>query len=127
MEAHDTANGVAGAGQFFGQEIGAGIGGVADDEPLIGVEHRKAAAHVVERGFETGVELLELLVALQRIEKLLLEPERAARHTVGAVAGSLRPIIARRLLSARIQSALEGALTYNNVQNPKTIGSNSRQ
>ena len=74
---------------------------------------------MVERGFETGVELLELLVALQRIEKLLLEPERAARHTVGAVAGSLRPIIARRLLSARIQSALEGALTYNNVQNPR--------
>ena len=119
MEAQNIGEGGAGARQLLGQHIGAGVGGVADDEALIGVEHREAAAHVIERGFEAGVELLELLVALHRLEKLLLEPERAARHTAGAVAGSLRLIIARRLLSARIRSALEGALTHNNVQNPR--------
>ena len=119
MEAQNIGEGGAGARQLLGQHISAGVGGVADDEALIGVEHREATAHVIEGGFEAGVELLELLVALHRLEKLLLDPERAARYTAGAVAGSLQVIIARRLLSARIQSALEGALTHNNVQNPR--------
>ena len=66
-----------------GQEIDIGVRLVADDKPLLAVEHRQAAAHMIERGFETGVELLEFFVALQYGAELLLDGPLQMRNLIG--------------------------------------------
>ena len=68
-----SANAVPGRVSSSGKIIDARVCLVADDEALLGIEHRQTAAHVVERGFEAGVELLQLLIALQGFGELLLE------------------------------------------------------
>ncbi len=71
------------AGQLAGEEIDIGVRLVADDEPLLAVEHRQAAAHVIERCFEAGVELLEFFVALQYGAELLLDGPLQMRDLIG--------------------------------------------
>ncbi len=72
-----------GRASSLGQEIDIGVRLVADDEALLAVEHRQAAAHMIERGFEAGVELLELFVALQNSAELLLDGPLQMRDLIG--------------------------------------------
>ena len=47
--------------QGFGQMENFAVALVADDQMLLGVEHREAASHVVERDLKPSVELLKIL------------------------------------------------------------------
>jgi len=52
--------------QFLGQRIHLPIALVADDQALIGVEHRQAANHVIESDLEPRVQALKLLLLLEQ-------------------------------------------------------------
>ncbi len=71
------------ARQFGGQRIDICIRLVADDEPVLAVEHRKAAPHVVEGCLEARIELFQGLVALQNGSELLLESILQMRDFAG--------------------------------------------
>ena len=90
MVAQDVGECRAGPRQLLGQQVDARISLVADDEALVGVEHRQPAPHVIERGFEACVELLEPLIAMQRLDELLLEADGSRRRSMLAAALRLR-------------------------------------
>ena len=60
----------AGRNLLGGQPVHLGIAAVADDEPLLGVEHGQALQHVVHCRIELLVALIEFMLAL--LQELVL-------------------------------------------------------
>ncbi len=115
VKCHDIGERRAGSRQLIGQEVDARVRLVADDEALVGIEHRKPAPHMVERRLEAGVEPLERLVALQRCCKLLLKVLRLADSLRARIAGrSDRPLIGA-CLSRCTERKLESALSHERI------------
>ena len=85
--AHDLGKRRAGPGQLLGEVVDLPVHFVADDEPLLGVEHRQPARHVVERDLEPAVELLELLLVLQNLFGVELEGGQRVRQLRRRLAG----------------------------------------
>ena len=77
VEAHDVGERGARLGDLGGKPVDLPVHAIADDETLLGIEHRKPARHVVERDLEPGVELLELPLVLEDL--LGVELERGER------------------------------------------------
>ena len=84
---------------------------VADDKALLAVEHRQPAAHMVERGLEAGVELLELFVTLDECAELLLQCRLQVRNLFARE--GLRCLLATRgVWPPRSEGKLERALGH---------------
>ena len=73
------------------QRVHLHIGLVADDQLLLGVEHAQPVRHVVQRDVDAAVELLELDLACDQLDGVVLEHLDGARHRADLVA-----IVARR-------------------------------
>ena len=76
----------AGLGQLGRQRVHLHIGLVADDQLLLGVEHAQPVGHVVQRDVDAAVELLELDLAGDELDGVVLEHRHRARHGADLVA-----------------------------------------
>ena len=85
VEAHDVGERRAGPRDFGGKPVDLPVHAIADDEALLGIEHRKPARHVVERDLEPGVELLELLLVLEDLFGVELEGGERLRQVGGGL------------------------------------------
>ena len=124
--AQDIGERRAGAGQLRGQVIDVCIRLVADDKVLLAVEHRQPAAHMVERGLEAGVELLERFVALDERAELLLQSRLQMRNLFARE--ELRCLLATRgFWPPRSEGKLERTLghVWPSLQSPQR-SSNSK-
>jgi hypothetical protein len=93
--------------------IDVGVGFVADDEALLAIEHRQPAAHVIERGLEARVQLLQHLVALERLAQLRFERCQTMGFASGGWLGHPHGMLAFRL--ARAEGQLERAMTHEGI------------
>ena len=59
--------------ELFGQVVHRGVARVADDQPAAGVEHTQAVRHVVERDVEPQIDLLQLGLAFEQFDGVVLE------------------------------------------------------
>ena len=77
--AHDVRQRRAPPRQAFGQIENLSIHSVADDEPLLGVEHGQPASHIVKSNLEPAVELVDLLFMRVSLVGVLFERSKRAR------------------------------------------------
>ena len=76
--AHDVRQRRAPPCQAFGQIENLAIHSVADDEPLLSVEHGQPTSHIVKSDLEPAVELVDLLFVRASLVSILFErPKRA--------------------------------------------------
>ena len=78
-------------GQFGGERVHLHIGLVADDQLLLGIEHAQPVRHVVQGNVDTPIELLELDLAGDELDGIVLEHLHRAGHGANFVA-----VVARR-------------------------------
>ena len=79
MVAHDLRKRRAPPRQPFGQIENLPIHSVADDEPLLGVEHGQPARHIVQSDLEPAVELVDLLFVRDSLVGIFFERPKRAR------------------------------------------------
>ena len=77
MVAHDVRKRRAPPRQAFGQIENLPIHSVADDEPLLSVEHGKPTSHIVQRDLKPAVELVDLLFVRDSLVGILFERSEA--------------------------------------------------
>ena len=90
--AHDVRQRRAPPRQAFGQIENLSIHSVADDEPLLSVEHGQPTRHIVKSDLEPAVELVDLLFMRASLVGVLFErPKRAGQvgdgQGIGACTG----------------------------------------
>ncbi len=77
--AHDVRQRGAPSCQAFGQIENLSIHSVADDEPLLSVEHGQPASHVVKSDLEPAIKLIDLLFVRASFVGVLFERPKRAR------------------------------------------------
>jgi len=73
MKAHDAGETCPGPSQTRRQVVYGAIKLVADDQPLLIIKHRQPSPHVVECDVEPTIELLQLLLALQKLRRVFFQ------------------------------------------------------
>ena len=79
MVAHDVSQRRAPSGQAFGQIENLPIHSVADDEPLLSVEHGQPTSHIVKSDLEPAVELVDLLLMRASLVGVLFKRPEGTR------------------------------------------------